>query len=239
MLPVMRWTRLTVEQAAFFGASIVLHLLLGMFFVNHLFSPSQVAPTPKLLDDSLELIIAETESDIPVDAPEQAPIAPMTAPPLPTVAPYLSDATGELALAPPTLDIPPPELPLLLEETLPEMLPVDHSNQLTDLPEITLPPAEEVSVAQGATARFETPQLLTDIQTQLRKHYPRTARERRWEGAVQLKIFVAEDGSVREVSILSSSGYRVLDQNARAMMRKARYTSGPAELTQTIEYKLK
>jgi len=44
--------------------------------------------------------------------------------------------------------------------------------------------------------------------------YPRVARERGWEGLVRLDVFVDTEGSADRVSVLESSGHRVLDDAA-------------------------
>ncbi len=237
-MAAMRWALPTATNAALFLVSIALHLLLAAIILDTLDPPRQTAPTPTLIKESVEVFIAETESDLPIENPPVAPTSAVAAPPLPELAPYLADDAGAVALPPPTLTVPPPELPLP-EFPPPELPLADQADRLADLPEITLPPAEQPLPSQGATARLKMPQLKTDIHTYLRKHYPREARRNHWEGIVTLSISVAEDGSVAEVSILNSSGYTVLDTSALKMMRKARYTSGPATLTQRIEYKLK
>ncbi len=236
MLAAMRWTFPAATNVLLLLASIALHLALAALILNMIEMPRQTAPATQLIKDSIELFIAETESDIPVET--SATSAPAIAPPKPDIASYLTDDTGAIALPPPTLNLTPPVLqtPELFPLKLPQP---NHSDRLSDLPEITLPPAEHAQTSQGATARLETPKLKTDIHTYLRKHYPKEARRNRWEGCVELSISVAADGSVAEVSILNSSGYRILDTSALKMMRNARYTSGPATLTQRIEYKLK
>jgi protein TonB len=45
-------------------------------------------------------------------------------------------------------------------------------------------------------------------------HYPTLARQRGWQGMVSLSVHIAPDGSLRQIAILHSSGYRVLDHAA-------------------------
>jgi periplasmic protein TonB len=51
--------------------------------------------------------------------------------------------------------------------------------------------------------------------------YPRLAQIRRWEGKVQLRVFVAKKGTITHVVITQSSGYEVLDQRAVEMVKEA------------------
>ncbi|MDW8293931.1 MAG: energy transducer TonB [Aquificaceae bacterium] len=50
--------------------------------------------------------------------------------------------------------------------------------------------------------------------------YPPLARRMGWEGRVVLAIRIGEDGSLREVRVLESSGYDILDRNAVETVRR-------------------
>lgn len=54
--------------------------------------------------------------------------------------------------------------------------------------------------------------------------YPRRARRRGYEGTVVLKAFVTETGSVTDVRLVESSGYRLLDQSALKTVRAWHFT---------------
>lgn len=45
-------------------------------------------------------------------------------------------------------------------------------------------------------------------------HYPAVARQRGWQGLVNLRVHIAPDGSLQQIGILRSSGYRMLDRAA-------------------------
>jgi protein TonB len=45
--------------------------------------------------------------------------------------------------------------------------------------------------------------------------YPRTARRRGWEGEVLLRVDVSAAGTVTDIQLEKSSGYRILDNTAR------------------------
>ena len=53
------------------------------------------------------------------------------------------------------------------------------------------------------------------------RRYPPLARERGWEGDVVVRIAVSANGTIASLSVKSSSGYEVLDEQALEMFRKA------------------
>jgi protein TonB len=57
--------------------------------------------------------------------------------------------------------------------------------------------------------------------------YPRIARERRWQGLVKMRVQFLPGGQVGQVSILSSSGFPVLDETALDMVRTADLPRAP------------
>lgn len=63
------------------------------------------------------------------------------------------------------------------------------------------------------------------------KHYPAVARARGWEGAPELALSISPHWPAPEVVVVRSSGYPVLDTQAREMMaRAARTTALPERL---------
>jgi protein TonB len=71
--------------------------------------------------------------------------------------------------------------------------------------------------------------------------YPDRARRMGWEGRVVLSFMVLEGGSVQDVKVTESSGHRVLDENARDAVMKARFSRKvPYRLTVVlpVEYRL-
>jgi protein TonB len=53
------------------------------------------------------------------------------------------------------------------------------------------------------------------------QRYPSLARENNWEGIAEVKLTIGENGRIREVIVVSSSGHDILDQQAIEMVRKA------------------
>ncbi|CAG1770798.1 Filamentous hemagglutinin [uncultured bacterium] len=72
--------------------------------------------------------------------------------------------------------------------------------------------------------------------------YPSVAKQRGWEGTVRVKIQIAKDGSVTSVSLISSSGYDVLDEAAMDSIRDREFNEIDENIirtaTQTINFKL-
>ena len=62
-------------------------------------------------------------------------------------------------------------------------------------------------------------------------YYPSDAQESDWEGTVRLSILLVSDGRLKEVKILESSGYGILDKAAlEAVNKQAPYPSFPKHI---------
>lgn len=225
--------------------ALALHLALLAGAARSLLAPRPALPSPTLLVDSIELTLAEVESETPVAEATAQPLPQPIAAPQPEAAPYLFDAAGTIPLPEP----PPPALSPLPQDSgllIPEVAaPLNRPLRDNPLPEITLPPAQPAPKqktsprqAAGATARLDSPKLLTDL-SHLTKSYPAEARRNGWEGTVILSLTIAADGSLHSAEIHQSSGYTLLDRAALKMIRSARFAGGPGRLLQPIDYKLK
>ncbi|CBK40400.1 putative TonB protein [Nitrospira defluvii] len=53
------------------------------------------------------------------------------------------------------------------------------------------------------------------------RHYPSTARLNGWEGKVVLKVSIRNDGQLKDVEVVKSSGHESLDQAAMEAVRRA------------------
>lgn len=72
--------------------------------------------------------------------------------------------------------------------------------------------------------------------------YPERARRMGWEGRVTLSFTVHENGSIDDVRVVSSSGFPVLDENARDSVARTNFKRKvPVRLVVVlpVEYKLK
>lgn len=232
-----------LREGALGAATVAVHWGIALLAAGLLLAPRPAMPPPKLIADTLELTLAETESDVAREA-AALPQAPAAVAPLPEAVPYLSDADSPVALAAPPEALAPPPLPMPQTTAPVEAPPLpDRAPEGANLPEIILPPAQTPPAAQpqpttGATARLEHPRLTTDL-SRLLKRYPPEARRKGWEGTVILKLEVTADGSLAEAALHRSSGYDILDRAALRMIRSARFEGGPGTLLQPIEYRLR
>jgi len=54
------------------------------------------------------------------------------------------------------------------------------------------------------------------------KKYPRIAQDNNWEGRVELRIAIGEDGAISSIIVKKGAGREVLDDAAQAMIRTAK-----------------
>jgi protein TonB len=54
------------------------------------------------------------------------------------------------------------------------------------------------------------------------RRYPRVAQDNNWEGRVELRIAIGEDGALSSLVVKKGSGREVLDDEALAMLRTAK-----------------
>lgn len=84
-------------------------------------------------------------------------------------------------------------------------------------------------VAQGTAGYAAQPSGVSELDSLPRKlhapspQYPYLARKNQWEGVTVLEIAVRADGSIGEITVVRSSGYRVLDQAAVKTVKGWRY----------------
>lgn len=71
----------------------------------------------------------------------------------------------------------------------------------------------------GTVAQFRLE--LMDLARRYKK-YPRIAQDNNWEGRVELRIAIGEDGAISSLSVKKGSGRAVLDDEAQAMIRTAK-----------------
>ncbi len=72
--------------------------------------------------------------------------------------------------------------------------------------------------------------------------YPVVARRMKWQGTVVVFFVVRENGAVENISVVTSSGHKVLDKNVLATIRQVQPFPAPpvsAEVTMPIKYTLK
>lgn len=214
------------EQRAFSYAvlaSIALHGAL-------LFGVSQRSRPPLAQAEFPPLVarLVEPPAPAPVAAPPQPP---RSEPEKPKPRPRAAPAPKPVAEVPPApVAQPMPEPPA--ETAAPE----ERSEPLVPAPAAPVPEVARADPAPAAPAmpqasRMADPapavQSLAQYRLQLigaarkYKRYPRLAMENNWEGDVVVRMAFGGNGLLAGLTIQSSSGYAVLDQQALEMFRQA------------------
>ncbi|MBT3471547.1 MAG: energy transducer TonB [Gammaproteobacteria bacterium] len=109
--------------------------------------------------------------------------------------------------------------------------PVEEIEEESNLPEGESAPASAAEAYVDAV--YESSQL-----NNRRPKYPLKARRKGMEGVVTLQVEVSVLGEPSEISILNSSGYRLLDREARRTVSRWRFhpaTQGGQPVTSLVE----
>ena len=143
-----------------------------------------------------ELVVPQLRPEPPVQKQEQRPLPPEPAPP-----------------SEPRIESPPQPAVQPRVETVPErrVEPAAPPARVETPP----PPA---AVDSGAMKGYAN--LLSQMIAQ-KKSYPRLARMRHWEGVTELRLQIGADGKLKELSIIHSSGFSVLDEHALRMVQES------------------
>ena len=143
-----------------------------------------------------ELVVPQTRPEPLAQKQEQRPLPPEPAPP-----------------SEPRIESPPPPAVQPRVETVPEQR-VEPAAPPT---RVEAPP-QPAALDSGAMKGYAN--LLSQMIAQ-KKSYPRMAVMRHWEGVTELKLQIAADGKLKELSIIRSSGFSVLDEHALRMVRES------------------
>jgi protein TonB len=169
-----------------------------------------------------------------VEAPAQAPAPMATAPAIvppaaPKPAPGLKTGRQRKPVkkpAPAPQPKPVQEAPAIVEAP-PERAPIEPAPAPPSIaradpaPPSSPPPTVQTSADESTLAQYRL-QLISAARKY--KRYPRVAMDNNWEGDVVVRMAVGANGALSGLSIRSSSGYAVLDQQALEMFRKAATT---------------
>jgi len=110
------------------------------------------------------------------------------------------------------------------------------------------PTAENSAATPAALAAEERAAVVSDpiALNRIVPVYPRSARRKGHEGVVTVAISVAENGVVAHAEVVSSSGYKELDEAALSAVRSARFVPATSdgvsvrgELRLTFDFRLK
>jgi len=82
------------------------------------------------------------------------------------------------------------------------------------------------------------------IRRKIQKHlrYPAMAMRLGWQGRVTLRLILQKDGNVEGISVTQSSGFNILDENAKKTVEKAAPFSPPPfplEIILPVDYRLR
>lgn len=160
--------------------------------------PPQVRPEPEIKE--VTPVPRKIEKPRPVQREERIITAPAEAP---SPAPHVSE--------PP---IPPVHEAAPVAEAPQPSTPAPSPAQVAPRP--TQPaievPTEEVKSNWGAKFKAAIDQM---------RRYPRLAQQRGWQGTVTLMVHFAPGGKLADVNVVRSSGFEVLDDAAKDMVRNA------------------
>ena len=186
-------------------------------------SPIGAAPSdlpshdlPRIHDsERMPLRKSKTTHDVPLpkDMVPPKPSTPheepqVTSPELTSVFPVAKPVSGEIA---------PPEVDLWEHSLLASEPSIQEPVRVPNRP---LPQYRDPVVSQTLQADYGWLAQVLFTKVEQLKRYPHTAKTHRWEGNVVLQAIVREDGEVRDITIVESSGHPTLDQEAIALLER-------------------
>lgn len=115
-------------------------------------------------------------------------------------------------------DLPPPEVDPEQDSPLVQEPAIQDVAKL-----VTRPPAQERAGAVSRPLRADYGWLADALHVQVErlKRYPYLAKSNRWQGNVVLEAVIQADGSISDITVVQSSGYTMLDQDAVALLHRA------------------
>lgn len=191
------------------GLVVVLHLLI-IWAIHSALNRAFVKKTPAAVE---AILLQEQRPDIPPPPPPPPP-PPKVAPPPPTP-----------ALAPPAF-VPPAEVPVAAAPA-PQALAA-----VTNTPAPAAPAAPPAPAAAAAPPSPPAPVVRAEpVRTAAvvnsgnceKPEYPSASRRLEEEGTVSLRFLVGVDGKVIQSEVEKSSGYRRLDEAARAGLSRCQF----------------
>jgi len=233
--PSLRWPWL--------AASLALHLLLAGFVLGlaDRSRPAEPATVPAL---EVDLTAAPPQADAAAALPT-APVPDADAPPdpIPQVEPPPAAEPPPVAAEPapvvpprPVATARPPPAPA---RPVPRQPRANPSNSAVAAPPQAPPAAEAARPAAASAPPADWDQLIS-AWIAAHRSYPELARRRGDTGAVTLRISVAADGRVTEVTVVDATGARELTDAAVALLSGATVPAPqvPAVRTVRIRYRL-
>jgi protein TonB len=150
------------------------------------------------------VLLEETPPDIPPPPPPPPPLPPKNLPPPPNA--YVPPVDAQVAT--PT--------------------PVNTIAAVASTPQAVAPPSPVQTAPAPVTAPAITAAVISASGCE-KPEYPSASKRMEEEGTVQLKFLVGVDGKVIESAIEKSSGFRRLDEAARAGLSKCQFRPGTVD----------
>jgi periplasmic protein TonB len=224
------WYRLPSVKIAL-AVSLLIHAV-AIVLLPNLRVPEPNVPPPLTVElvpkPPAPLLTAEAPPPLPPPPVVKAPPRPVPPPPVPEVKPEPKPEP------PPVVEKqapPPPAQPIVVPQR-----PAQPEPQVTAPPRVEPPPQPQVEAPPPAPAppRVQAPPASVLDSGVLREYgavvssavakkkiYPRMAMLRRWQGTAELKLQIAADGNLKALSVVHSSGFEVLDDQAMKMVKDA------------------
>ena len=112
---------------------------------------------------------------------------------------------------------------------------ITHTKARQEEEEVSLEPQSSVQTLKDDVLRKLLKDYIRTLQVKIINavYYPEDAKESGWEGTTKLSLLIASDGSLKQATILESSGYDILDEAALdAVNNQAPYFPFPHQLKQ-------
>lgn len=216
-----------ISQLRPLGISLLIHIL---FFGIALFL--FISDKPKVLSHPIKIHIAlyspakPSRETIPRTIPHAQPIIQSKqAPEVPKVSPQKTPLTKSAAPTPilakpavpvPVLPIPSPTKPTTVVQAAPSV----EIQKTAPLPKAAAIPASPQSPPPNIEKEFLNAHL-GEIRALLIQNlkYPRNAQRLKMQGEVRVSFRLKSDGSVENVEVSQSSGFEILDEDAKALIK--------------------
>jgi len=159
----------------------------------------------------------------PAPEPARAEVPPQRTSPPPAPRPVpVAKAARQNTVSPPVLSAETPQRAQAAEPVLAQpAAPTPQSPSASASADAAPGPAPGPAASgpdPGSIARFRLE--LMEIARRY-KRYPRVAQDNNWEGRVELRIAIAENGSLASLAVKKGAGRAALDDAAQAMIRSA------------------
>ena len=170
---------------------------------------------------------------VPRTEPVTVPVSPPALPETRTSVPTPTPIPPKARLAPNSTPIPLPR-PASIEPvtaTVPAAplgpaAPAAPSDQVAAVPVARVEPQRGAPASDAADAGTLAQYRLSIITAARRyKRYPRVALDNNWQGRVEVRMAIGATGAITELSVRSSTGHPVLDQQALEMIERAKATA--------------